>query len=102
VANYYQANKVWLNQAADYGDAPDPTFPTLHTSNGALHVIVPGFYLGAGVDLDSDGQPTTAADGDDTDTGGNDDDGVTLAGLLVQGQTTTVTITASAAGLVDA
>ena len=46
--------------------------------------------------------PTTAADGDDTDLDGNDDDGVSLGGPLIQGQTTSVTIDASADGFIDA
>ena len=43
----------------DFGDAPDPTYPTLVNSDGARHVIVPGFHLGWGVDADTDDPATT-------------------------------------------
>ncbi|GAF88398.1 unnamed protein product, partial [marine sediment metagenome] len=89
-------------EVVDFGDAPDPTYPTLLANNGAQHTIVSGYYLGAGVDDETDGQPTTAATGDDTDAGGNDDDGVVLGAALIQGQATPLTVTASAAGLLDA
>ncbi|MAE62839.1 MAG: hypothetical protein CMJ18_01085, partial [Phycisphaeraceae bacterium] len=60
----------------DFGDAPDPTYPTLLSSSGALHPILPGApVLGELIDGEPDGQPTAAADGDDTD-GTDDEDGV--------------------------
>jgi len=53
------------NKAAfDYGDAPAP-YPTLISQGGAVHGFLQNFYLGAGVDVESDGQPTANADGDD-------------------------------------
>ena len=64
--------------AFDFGDAPDPTYPTLSASDGAGHVFGAGVYLGAAVDADADGQPTAGATGDDTDTSGDDEDGVTF------------------------
>ncbi|MEO8493871.1 MAG: tandem-95 repeat protein, partial [Planctomycetota bacterium] len=57
----------------DFGDAPDPfagsgNYPTLFASNGARHVIGANLlHLGSGVDAEPDGQPTLAADGDDSD-----------------------------------
>ena len=30
----------------DYGDAPDPSYPTLALNNGAHHFIVPNIFLG--------------------------------------------------------
>src|SRR5262249_6215060 len=57
------------NQLLDFGQAPDPPYPTYLTNNGARHIIVPGFYLGTGVDPESDGRPY----GTDTD-----DDGVSF------------------------
>ena len=33
-------------QTDDFGDAPDPTYPTLIASGGAQHTIVPGMFLG--------------------------------------------------------
>ena len=60
----------------DYGDAPDPTYPTLKASNGAAHTIVQGFYLGRSVDAEPDGQPDPAALGDDNNGVPDDEDGV--------------------------
>ena len=85
----------------DFGDAPDPSYPTLTASNGAAHVIVPGFFLGASVDADADGQPDATATGDDLD-GNDDEDGVAFTSALVKGATANVDVTASASGLLDA
>src|SRR5262249_21279515 len=84
----------------DFGDAPLP-YPTLMSNNGARHVIVPGFFLGSGVDVDPDGRPSVQADGDDT-TGSNDEDGGQFLGPLYAGQPVTVSIVASTNGLLDA
>ena len=61
----------------DFGDAPDPFYPTFVASDGARHVVPlsPVFFLGGGVDDDPDGQPNAAATGDDDD-GNDDEDGV--------------------------
>lgn len=40
----------------DFGDAPDPNFPTLLSSNGAHHADVTKFYLGKEVDTERDAQ----------------------------------------------
>ncbi|WP_261165378.1 DUF11 domain-containing protein [Microbacterium sp. Marseille-Q6965] len=58
----------------DFGDAPN-SYSTDRGSDGPRHAISPGVYLGETVDIDADGQPTAAADGDDT-TGVADEDGV--------------------------
>lgn len=67
---------------ADYGDAPD-TAGTTAASSGARH-LVPNYdaasntapvMLGARIDLDDDGAPGSAADGDDN-AGVDDEDGV--------------------------
>ncbi len=95
------------NLNLDFGDAPDPLvatsgqYPTLLASDGARHVIVPGFHLGSSVDDEPEGQPDANATGDDND-GNDDDDGVTLTGPLVPGMGATFTVTASAAGKLDA
>ena len=34
----------------DWGDAPDPTYPTLGSSTGANHLIVPGVFMGTSID----------------------------------------------------
>ncbi len=92
----------------DFGDAPDPFYPTLLANNGARHVIVPGVYMGAGVDAEPDGQPNADATGDDLDVAypnpGNipyppgDEDGVDFLTPLVAGMTATVQVTVSTSG----
>ena len=69
-----------LLQVLDFGDAPDPAYPTWLANDGARHLIptAPVYYLGATApDLDPDGQPTAAADGDDL-AGIDDEDGVSV------------------------
>ncbi|MCP4668330.1 MAG: hypothetical protein GY849_18455, partial [Deltaproteobacteria bacterium] len=61
----------------DYGDAPDPTYPTLLASNGARHVAS-GLQLGMYRDMEGDGQETQSADGDDMNGGMDDEDGVQI------------------------
>ena len=61
-----------LSPIADFGDAPD-SYGTLYASGGAWHCDT-GPTLGSTRDVDSDGQPTAAADGDDTN-GDADEDG---------------------------
>lgn len=94
----------------DFGDAPDPLvatageYPTLLVNNGARHEIGSGLHLGAAVDAEPDGQPGIAASGDDLagDTP-DDEDGVVLAyPFLHPGSTTYLTVSASAAGSLDA
>ncbi len=87
--------------ALDYGDAPDPTYPTLDASNGARHIIGSGLFLGAGVDLEADGQPSALADGDDLD-GSDDEDGVVFASGLGRGLEASLEVTSSGAGLLNA
>ena len=109
-----------LIKAFDYGDAPDPVYPTLLASNGARHVVDPTgtVYLGPNVvgcaDVENDGAPSAGADGDDLaatiDTGGDagicdtadDEDGVVFDTMLVTCQQAQITITAQAAGRLDA
>jgi uncharacterized repeat protein (TIGR01451 family) len=59
----------------DYGDLPD-SYDTL-LADGARHVVAltPTLYLGAGVDVEPNGVPSTGADGDDL-AGTDDEDGV--------------------------
>lgn len=93
-----------LGDFYDFGDAPDPTYPTLLASTGAQHLLDDSVYLGACVDSESDGQPTATADGDDTTggasygtcTGGDDEDGVTFTSVIAPGTTADVDVTASA------
>ena len=77
-----------LPPIADYGDAPD-SYGTTYTSDGAWHYDT-GPTLGATRDVDSDGQPTATADGDDT-TGDADEDGVTISDIHI-GESVSVTV----------
>jgi uncharacterized repeat protein (TIGR01451 family) len=85
----------------DFGDAPDPGFPTLKASNGARHRLVPGVFLGAAIDAEIDGQPEATAAGDDG-SGADDEDGVTFGGPLRVGQTASVSVVASTNGFLNA
>jgi hypothetical protein len=85
----------------DYGDAPDPPYPTLVASNGAGHIIVPNVFLGTTVDQEIDGQPVPPAFGDDND-GNDDEDGVVFTTPLVPGQVSSYSLTASVGGYLDA
>jgi len=78
----------------DFGDAPDPTYPTLLVNNGARHRIVPGVYLGASVDTETNGKPNATATGDDVVTS-DDEDGVTFSTSLAQGMTVNASVTVS-------
>ncbi|MBN2180636.1 MAG: hypothetical protein JW715_01885 [Sedimentisphaerales bacterium] len=85
----------------DWGDAPDPNYTTLRASNGAYHVIVPGIFLGSGVDPEIDGLPTPDALGDDYN-GSDDEDGVAFLTPLLPSQQATVEIFAASSGYLDA
>ncbi|MBD3383340.1 PKD domain-containing protein [candidate division KSB1 bacterium] len=85
----------------DFGDAPDPSYPTLLTNNGARHVINPWFYLGSGIDSEGNGIPTALADGDNN-TGANDENGVTMSPFIAPGQSVPITIVASDTGFINA
>jgi uncharacterized repeat protein (TIGR01451 family) len=90
--------------ALDFGDAPDPPYPTRLASNGARHQLSERAYLGACVDAEIDGQPSAAAAGDDGAVGfltigtcavaGDDEDGVAFPAVLVPGETGEVEVTA--------
>jgi len=69
---------------SDFGDAPDPTYPTLLASDGPRHTLT-GLRLGPTVDGEPDGRPNATATGD-----GGDENGVTFLARLVA--TTTVTV----------
>jgi len=89
------------NQALDWGDAPDPTYPTLGANNGAHHAILPGLFLGGGVDPETDGQPNGDATGDDVHDV-DDEDGIYFPTPIEPGQMAGLEIVASAAGFIDA
>ena len=91
-----------LEPTMDFGDAPD-SYLTLLASNGARHVVVPGFSLGPLVDLELDGQPSALADGDDNNPflGPDDENGVAFAQpFLIPGNSAVVNVNlVNAAGL---
>ncbi|MCA9245531.1 MAG: choice-of-anchor L domain-containing protein [Planctomycetales bacterium] len=84
----------------DFGDAPS-SYGTRRLDDGARHALVEGFYLGAGVDGEDDGQPSAMARGDDNNQL-DDEDGVSFESFLDVGTETTITITASDDGFLDA
>ena len=78
--------------AEDWGDAP-ASYGTLAVDNGAVHGWLPGFFLGTSVDLESDGKPSTTANGDDiVPTDIDDEDGVQFTSTLFPGSTTNLTV----------
>jgi hypothetical protein len=91
---------VFVGSGLDYGDAPSP-YATLDADNGARHQIVGDFYLGTGVDIDFDGQPSTNGLGDDV-VGADDEDGVIVTQILTGGYGGSIAVTASASGFLDA
>jgi hypothetical protein len=88
-----------VGNGIDFGDAPDPTYPTLLVNNGARHAIVPGVRLGATVTAEANGKPNVTATGDE-------DDGVMFASAsneIVRGKKgTQVTVLPSVNGFIDA
>lgn len=81
----------------DFGDAPD-TYGTVLTSDGPRH-LVGSLFLGAEIDIDLDGNPNTAATGDDiTGDTPDDEDGVTFTSALLQGNFATAEVTTNGAG----
>ncbi|MBC8355867.1 MAG: choice-of-anchor L domain-containing protein [Planctomycetes bacterium] len=91
---------VAVGSGVDYGDAPAP-YPTQLADDGARHEVVGDFFLGSGVDVDFDGQPTDLADGDNND-GSDDENGVVFNTVLTGGFGGTITVMASASGQLDA
>ncbi len=88
----------------DYGDASDPTYPTLSGSSGAAHIPIPSMYLGQpgqSTDVEATANQSANADGDDT-TGSDDDSGVTIAALLIPGTTSSLSVVASENGMLSA
>ncbi len=84
----------------DFGDAPDPSYPTLAACDGARHGLGGALHLGAAVDGELDGQPLPGASGDDgSDL--DDGDGVALPASMLAGSGASVAVTASASGLLN-
>jgi hypothetical protein len=79
----FQLTTRWPDDL-DFGDAPDPSYPTVLASNGARHYIVPGFNLGTLIDAETNGLPNWNATGDDTNKLA-DEDGVFFQPPLLVG-----------------
>jgi hypothetical protein len=90
---------LWVDRVTteelDFGDAPDPNYPTLLASNGARHVISGPFFCDAAgldsPDSEADGQPHPWAIGDDIDADGDDEDGVVFPVMTI-GVPTTISL----------
>jgi hypothetical protein len=67
----------------DFGDAPDPGYPTLLANNGARHYVVPNFCLGTVMDTETNGLPNGNATGDDTNNLADEDGVLFLTPLLL-------------------
>jgi VCBS repeat-containing protein len=80
----------------DFGDAPDPEFPTLFRSNGAIHVLSGQTFLGSGMDVETEALQNINADGDALD------DGVVFLGIVNPFVDTPIEVTVSVDGLIDA
>ncbi len=69
-------------QTFDYGDLPDPGYPTKLASNGARHTATAYLYLGDNpADQENDAHASSDALGDDQN-GTDDEDGINPAGLI--------------------
>jgi len=78
-----EVEDYWLEfgqGSLDFGDAPDPTYPTLMASNGARHIIG-SIWMGPLIDAEADGQPVDQDDVVLLD----DEDGVTFLGWKIPG-----------------
>jgi hypothetical protein len=82
---------ILLGSGLDYGDAP-LSYDTLTVDGGPSHTVLPGYGLGAELDVDVDGQPNATATGDDL-VGIDDEDGVVF-GTTIRAFDGTVTVTA--------
>jgi uncharacterized repeat protein (TIGR01451 family) len=86
--------------ALDYGDAPEPKYPTLLATNGARHRVLPlgNPTLGTFTDTEPDGQPNANALGDDNAGVPDDEDGVTIPFALVPSAVGTMTVRTGSTG----
>ena len=75
-------------QSYDYGDLPDPGYPTKLASNGPRHVVTPYLYLGSTPpDPETDAYASADARGDDSH-GTHDEDGIDPANVYLTAGTT--------------
>ena len=95
------ATVTLLDAPVDWGDAPDPSYPTLFANDGPSH-RVSSLFLGASIDAEGDGQPDVNAGGDDGLVSDDEDGVVFPAGSIRAGDSSaTVSITASESCLLD-
>ncbi len=88
--------RLMVAAVLDFGDAPS-CYPVTTTQNGARHIEMPGFRLGAAITQENDGIASPAAGAD-----GPSDDGVMLPPAFTAGFSGNIGINASAPGKVDA
>lgn len=89
-----------LVKGFDFGDSPDPRYPTLLESDGARHIVLTtgNPTLGQLVDIEPVALQSANHLGDDAD-GVDDEDGVTfLESELIPGTTTQIELTAGVVG----
>ncbi len=85
----------------DFGDAPEQTYPTLLSSDGARHTIAYDVRLGSILDSEPDGQPDADALGDDLNNR-DDEDGVVFASAVVPDTSASVQVSALCMGYLSA
>jgi hypothetical protein len=97
---YTSFEGVGGNLQLDFGDAPDPAYPTLLSTDGARHAGDGTLRLGAVWDGELEGQPGASAAGD-----GSDEDGITFTSVIEVGPDSTgadLDVVSSASGELDA
>lgn len=102
LTSIYADNKVvWFRNlnGLDFGDAPTG-YPVTLAENGARH-LAGGPFFGTKRDTESDGTHSAKSDADDL-AGVDDEDGISIDPILSGGTASSVNITASAIGKVDA
>ena len=85
----------------DFGDAMDPSYPTMLVNDGARHILS-SLYLGNLIDSEGDGQSSIDDSGDNTN-GLNDEDGVHFTNLpFIQNSQNEVVVLSSGSGYLNA
>ena len=93
---------VMLDDNLDFGDAPE-SYGTFFEDDGARHRRIAGYFLGAAIDVETDGWTSANAEGDDTQNV-NDEDGVLLGDdpTLYVGDIKQIGVVASTSGYLNA
>lgn len=84
----------------DWGDAPDPTYPTLSINTGASHWVAANALprFGQYVDTEFDGQPAPPGTGDDLTGVPDDEDGINVSAIKPGAQSSWLTVAYDTAG----